>query len=98
MSDDLLRALQEGCFRYFQMGGRCISDPVGLLSGYIPYLLRLIIGYIRDLSFWHSIFSPWHFTAFTYCLVKRASSIILGLLSKESMFWQKPVLFLFRSS
>jgi squalene monooxygenase len=31
--DDMLRALQEGCFRYFQLGGRCIDDPVGLLSG-----------------------------------------------------------------
>ena len=35
MIDELLRALQEGCFRYFQLGGRCITDPVGLLSGYI---------------------------------------------------------------
>jgi squalene monooxygenase len=34
VSDELLRALQEGCFRYFQLGGRCVDDPVGLLSGY----------------------------------------------------------------
>jgi squalene monooxygenase len=33
-TDELLRSLQEGCFRYFQLGGRCIDDPVGLLSGY----------------------------------------------------------------
>jgi squalene monooxygenase len=32
-TDDMLKALQEGCFRYFQLGGRCIDDPVGLLSG-----------------------------------------------------------------
>jgi squalene monooxygenase len=32
--DDKLKALQEGCFRYFQLGGRCVDDPVGLLSGY----------------------------------------------------------------
>jgi len=42
-NDDLLRTLQEGCFRYFQLGGRCINDPVGLLSGIYsrPLLLAL---------------------------------------------------------
>lgn len=24
--------LRHGCFRYFELGGKCISDPVGLLS------------------------------------------------------------------
>jgi len=33
-NDEKLWALQEGCFRYFQLGGRCVDDPVGLLSGY----------------------------------------------------------------
>ena len=33
-ADDLsLRALQLGCFRYFQLGGACISGPTGLLAG-----------------------------------------------------------------
>lgn len=31
--DDKLRVLQEGCFRYFQLGGECVSGPVGFLSG-----------------------------------------------------------------
>lgn len=39
--DEMLRALQEGCFRYFQLGGRCIEDPVGLLSGYYVPILSL---------------------------------------------------------
>jgi squalene monooxygenase len=30
-----LRALQNGCFRYFQRGGKCVSEPCGLLSGLI---------------------------------------------------------------
>lgn len=31
--DDRLRVLQEGCFRYFQLGGECVDGPVGFLSG-----------------------------------------------------------------
>ncbi|KAL5379507.1 hypothetical protein DPSP01_008384 [Paraphaeosphaeria sporulosa] len=30
-----LQALQNGCFRYFQRGGKCVSEPCGLLSGLI---------------------------------------------------------------
>ncbi|BFZ54244.1 Squalene epoxidase [Savitreella phatthalungensis] len=31
--DERLRILQEGCFRYFQLGGECLNGPVGFLSG-----------------------------------------------------------------
>lgn len=36
-----LTALKNGCFRYFQRGGLCISEPAGLLSGLIrnPWVL-----------------------------------------------------------
>ncbi|KAF2187397.1 squalene monooxygenase [Zopfia rhizophila CBS 207.26] len=33
--DAALLALQNGCFRYFQIGGVCISEPCGLLAGLI---------------------------------------------------------------
>lgn len=41
VSDTQLKALQLGCFRYFQMGGQCIDGPVGLLAGVIrqPFVL-----------------------------------------------------------
>ncbi|KAJ9618289.1 Squalene epoxidase [Taxawa tesnikishii (nom. ined.)] len=40
-NDTQLKALQLGCFRYFQMGGQCIDGPVGLLAGVIrqPFVL-----------------------------------------------------------
>lgn len=40
-NDDLLTALRNGCFRYFQMGGKCVSEPCGLLAGLIkrPWIL-----------------------------------------------------------
>jgi squalene monooxygenase len=39
--DSRLVALQNGCFRYFQRGGTCVSEPCGLLAGLIktPSLL-----------------------------------------------------------
>lgn len=33
--DPQLKALQLGCFRYFQRGGQCVDGPVGLLAGII---------------------------------------------------------------
>ena len=40
-NDPQLKALQIGCFRYFQCGGQCIDGPVGLLAGIIrqPFIL-----------------------------------------------------------
>lgn len=39
--DSTLTALQNGCFRYFQRGGKCIEEPCGLLSGLLknPWVL-----------------------------------------------------------
>jgi squalene monooxygenase len=33
--DSRLVTLQNGCFRYFQRGGACVAEPVGLLAGLI---------------------------------------------------------------
>ncbi|GAM88872.1 hypothetical protein ANO11243_069060 [Dothideomycetidae sp. 11243] len=41
-NDPQLKALQLGCFRYFQMGGQCIDGPVGLLAGIIRQPLVLV--------------------------------------------------------
>ena len=40
-NDPQLKALQRGCFQYFQLGGSCIDGPVGLLAGIIrqPFVL-----------------------------------------------------------
>lgn len=36
-----LMILQEGCFRYFQLGGTCVLGPIGLLSGMLPFPMLL---------------------------------------------------------
>lgn len=36
-----LKIMQKGCFQYFQLGGTCVSGPIGLLSGMLPYPMVL---------------------------------------------------------
>lgn len=36
-----LKILQEGCFRYFLLGGDCVRGPIGLLSGMLPFPMLL---------------------------------------------------------
>ena len=40
-----LKILQEGCFRYFQLGGVCVSGPVGFLSGITPSPVMLALHF-----------------------------------------------------
>jgi squalene monooxygenase len=40
-----LTALKNGCFRYFQLGGRHISEPAGLLSGLIRNPMTLVLHF-----------------------------------------------------
>jgi squalene monooxygenase len=40
--DANLRALQRGCFGYFQLGGNCVDGPCGLLAGIIRNPLVLV--------------------------------------------------------
>ncbi|KAK6460530.1 squalene monooxygenase [Scheffersomyces coipomensis] len=36
-----LKILQKGCFKYFLLGGSCVSGPIGLLSGMLPFPMIL---------------------------------------------------------
>ncbi|KAL9130146.1 MAG: hypothetical protein Q9217_001581 [Psora testacea] len=53
-NDPQLKALQLGCFRYFQRGGQCIDVPVGLLAGIIrqPFLLFYHFYCVALLGIW----------------------------------------------
>lgn len=59
-NDDQLRALQRGCFRYFQRGGNCIDGPVGLLAGIIrqPAVLVYHFFSVALLAMYLFIFEP----------------------------------------
>lgn len=41
-NDSALLALQKGCFRYFQRGGKCIEEPCGLLAGLLKNPVVLV--------------------------------------------------------
>ncbi|EGG08701.1 uncharacterized protein MELLADRAFT_47732 [Melampsora larici-populina 98AG31] len=40
--DERLEILKQGCFRYFELGGRCVTDPIGLLSALKPSPMLLL--------------------------------------------------------
>lgn len=52
--DPELKALQLGCFRYFQQGGSCVDGPVGLLAGIIrrPFVLFYHFFAVAWLAIW----------------------------------------------
>ncbi|KDQ06372.1 hypothetical protein BOTBODRAFT_39657 [Botryobasidium botryosum FD-172 SS1] len=45
--DHNLRVLQQGCFKYFELGGDCVTGPVSLLSGLAPRPLLLMYHFFR---------------------------------------------------
>ncbi|KAL8831626.1 MAG: hypothetical protein Q9170_005214 [Blastenia crenularia] len=53
-NDPQLKALQLGCFRYFQKGGQCVDGPVGLLAGIIrqPFVLFYHFFAVALLAIW----------------------------------------------
>ncbi|TVY91323.1 putative squalene monooxygenase [Lachnellula willkommii] len=53
-NDRQLKALQKGCFSYFQRGGNCIDGPSGLLAGIIrqPIVLFYHFFAVALLSIW----------------------------------------------
>lgn len=53
-NDAQLRALQRGCFAYFQRGGECVDGPVGLLAGIIRQPLVLFYHFfaVALLAIW----------------------------------------------
>lgn len=53
-NDRQLKALQRGCFTYFQKGGNCIDGPVGLLAGIIrqPFILFYHFFAVAFVSIW----------------------------------------------
>ena len=77
-NDPQLKALQLGCFRYFQRGGQCVDGPVGLLAGIIRQPLVLFYHFfaVALLAIW---------------LVLSRSSLWkapLALVSSVGIFWK----------
>ncbi|RKF82848.1 putative squalene monooxygenase [Golovinomyces cichoracearum] len=56
-NDRQLKALQRGCFAYFQKGGNCVDGPVGLLAGIIrqPIVLFYHFFAVAFVSIWITV-------------------------------------------
>ena len=62
-NDPQLKALQLGCFRYFEKGGQCIDGPAGLLAGIIRQPLVLIYHFFAVAVLAIQLYistSPWY--------------------------------------
>lgn len=79
-----LQALQNGCFRYFQRGGKCVSEPCGLLSGLIrrPAVLVYHFFAVAFYAIWCRIVSgpvwrvPWVVFVESFLIVWKAIVVI----------------------
>ena len=76
--DAQLKALQMGCFRYFQLGGNCIDGPVGLLAGIIrqPFVL-----------FYH-FFAVALYSIWIYVMRGSVVGVPVRLLGSVGVFWK----------
>ncbi|CAG8438582.1 8709_t:CDS:10 [Ambispora leptoticha] len=54
--DENLNILREGCFKYFQQGGRCVSDPCLRFYLFHKTSLKVLWSFTPPVP-WHSIFS-----------------------------------------
>lgn len=80
-SDVNLRALQLGCFRYFELGGNCIDGPVGLLAGIIrqPSVLFYHFFAVALYAIWIRIGLAWR---------RNPLSVPLVMLTSLGVFWK----------
>nr|POE52296.1 putative squalene monooxygenase [Quercus suber] len=77
-NDAQLKALQAGCFAYFQLGGNCIDGPVGLLAGIISQPLVL---------FYH-FFAVALYAIWIYVTNASAWKIPVRMLASVGVFWK----------
>ncbi|KAK8173564.1 ERG1 squalene epoxidase [Phyllosticta citrichinensis] len=76
--DPALKALQLGCFKYFLLGGSCVSGPVGLLAGIIRQPLVLFYHFFSV-----ALYAIWLRVATAPMLLKP-----WALLSSAGLFWK----------
>ncbi|KIY46802.1 SE-domain-containing protein [Fistulina hepatica ATCC 64428] len=90
--DRNLAVLRRGCFRYFERGGRCTQEPVGILAGLYPRPL-LLMRHFFTVAF------------YAICVMFREGDVVSGdqdsgesyprlLVRSVSVFWTACVVFL----
>lgn len=76
--DSQLKALQNGCFQYFKIGGKCVDGPVGLLAGIIRQPLVLFYHFFAV-----ALYSIW-----IYITSATMVSLPARLVGSVGVFWK----------
>ncbi|KAK9447007.1 squalene epoxidase-domain-containing protein [Limtongia smithiae] len=90
-NDASLVLLQRGCFRYFQRGGACVAEPIGLLSGVKPVPFLLIyhffsVAFYAVFCMFKDASPPQYPVVFinSFAVIYKACVVVLPVLYSES--------------
>lgn len=87
-----LKILQSGCFQYFQLGGSCVSGPIGLLSGMLPFPM-LLFNHFFSVAFYavYCNFIQRGFVGFPIALYEAFDAIFTAILIFTPYLWREIV-------
>jgi squalene monooxygenase len=88
-----LKILQKGCFKYFQLGGTCVSGPIGLLSGMLPFPL-LLFNHFFSVAFYaiYCNFIERGILGFPIAILESIDTIFTAVLVFAPYLWKELVL------
>ncbi|CUM63154.1 uncharacterized protein PRCAT00000721001 [Priceomyces carsonii] len=87
-----LKILQKGCFKYFQRGGDCVSGPIGLLSGMLPFPL-ILFNHFFSVAFYATYcnFLERGIVGFPIALYEAIETIIAAIFVFTPYLWKELV-------
>lgn len=88
-----LKILQKGCFKYFQLGGECVSGPIGLLSGMLPFPF-LLFSHFFSVAFYaiYCNFIERGMVGFPIALFESIDTLFTAILVFTPYLWKELVL------
>lgn len=87
-----LKILQEGCFRYFLLGGDCVKGPIGLLSGMLPFPM-LLFNHFFSVAFYaiYCNFCERGFAGFPVALYESFEVLFTAVMVFTPYLWKELV-------
>lgn len=87
-----LKILQKGCFNYFLLGGDCVSGPIGLLSGMLPFPM-LLFNHFFSVAFYaiYCNFAERGLVGFPFALIEAFDTILTAIIVFAPYLWKELV-------
>lgn len=87
-----LMILQKGCFKYFILGGDCVSGPIGLLSGTLPFPM-LLFNHFFSVAFYaiYCNFIDRGLIGFPIALIEAFDTIFTAIVVFTPYLWKELV-------